>query len=706
MVRQLRPAERLVLQIVVVAVVVTAGAGTAALVWLSRDLPSMARLEMIEPSLKTRMLAADSTVLREYYKQDRILLELEDIPVELQRTFLAIEDRRFYSHFGIDFFRIASAALKDIRHWEIREGASTITMQLATDLFFTKEQTWARKIKEALLALRIERTYSKDEILEMYLNQIYFGGGGYGIEAASQRFFGRSVGELELHQMALLAGLQKNPSGYNPFRHPERARSRRNVCLTMMRDFEVIDEAQYDSLRTRPLDVVPREMGDADFAGHFTEHIRQILSRKFGDQAIYRSGMTVYTTLDAELQKVAEDSMEAFLARIEREHDYEITRAAYLDSLEAGGEIPPDYLQSGVVAIEPATGHIKVMVGGRSFREKKFNNVLQARRQPGSAFKTFIYIAALQNGYSPSDVLLDTPIVIEMPNGEVYKPRNFSESFHGAVSLRYALDKSINIPAVKLLQKLGGPSVIGVARELGISTRLMPYLSLALGAQEVTLIDLTSAFSVLAAEGVRAEPMAILKIVDRHGNVIEEFREQREEVLSPQIAYMVTDMLRTVVDEGTGRTARSLGLRIACAGKTGTTDDYGDGWFIGYSPDLAVGVWTGFSHRVVSMGDGMVGARVALPLWTWVMMAAHPGNEGPDFKRPEGITEAMVCVDSGLLATPYCKDVRREIYIEGLDPQRQCDLHKVSAYDLLDPDKDFRELDKDASEETNLPGSP
>ncbi len=703
MVRQLRRGEKLALQIILVAIVLFAGFMTAMLMWLSRDLPSMARLEMIEPSLKTRILAADSSVIREYYKQDRILLNIGAIPRDVQQTFLAIEDRRFYSHFGIDFYRIASAALKDIRHWEIREGASTITMQLATDLFFTKEQTWTRKIKEALLALRIERTYSKDEILEMYLNQIYFGGGGYGIEAASNRFFGTSVDSLKLHQIALLAGLQKNPSGYNPFRMPERALKRRDICLRMMRDFGVIEQAQLDTLRIKPLDVVPRERGDADFAGYFTEHIRQILAQKYGDQAIYRGGLTVYTTLDPYLQRIAEDSMETFLTRLETNAGYELTRSVYLDTIEAGHEIPPDYIQSGAVAIDPQTGHIKVMVGGRSFLEKKFNNVLQARRQPGSAFKTFIYVAALANGYSPSDVLLDTPIVIEMPNGEVYKPRNFSEKFHGAVSLRYALDKSINIPAVKLLQKLGGPAVIGTAHDLGIRSRLMPYLSLALGAQEVTLMELTSAFGVMAAEGIRAEPMAILKIVDRNGNILEEFREEREEVLSPQIAYMVTDMLRTVIDEGTGRTARSMGLRIPCAGKTGTSNEYADGWFIGYSPDLAVGVWTGFSHKAAPMGKGMVGAKVALPLWTWIMRAAHPGNRGRDFDRPEGITEAMVCTESGLTATPYCRNVRREMFIEGFEPERQCDLHKVSAYDLLDKDKDFRELDKEASEEREIP---
>lgn len=702
-VRPMKSSEKWILRVILIVIVAILGIMTSGYIWFSRDLPSMARLEMIEPSLKTRILAADSTVLREYYKQDRILLTLDEIPVEMQRAFLAVEDRRFYDHFGIDFIRIFSAAWKDIRHWEIKEGASTITQQLSTDLFLTKEQTFARKIKEVLLAFRIERAYSKDEILELYLNQIYFGGGGYGIEAASRRFFGRSVGELELHQIALLPGLPKNPSGYNPFHNPERALRRRNIVLNSMREFGVITDAQYDTLRTKPLDIVEREENGGGIGEYFTEYVRQVLVEKYGDAAVYSGGMTVYTTLDAQLQKTAEDSMESFLTRLEEEGDFELTRAAYLDSIEAGVKLPPDYLQSGAVALDPRNGHIKVMVGGRNFAEKKFNNVIQARRQPGSAFKMFIYLSALESGYSPSDMLLDTPIVIEMPNGEVYKPRNFSRSFHGAVSLRYALDKSINIPSVKLLQKLGGPSVINTASRMGIKSHLMPYLSLALGAQEVTLLELASAFGVLATGGIRAEPMAILRIEDHRGNTLEEFREVQEEVLSPQIAYIMTDMLETSINEGTGRTARTMGLRIPCAGKTGTTDLEGDGWFIGYSPDLAVGVWTGFSHRVIPMGKNWVGAKVALPLWTWIMMAAHPDGTGPDFVRPDGITEAMICEESGLLATPYCRNVRRELFIEGHETTRQCDLHRVSTYDLLDPDSDFRELDREISEDEKPP---
>ena len=693
---------KIVLNGLLVIVVVFLGISITGIKWFSRDLPSMARLEMIEPALKTRILAADSTVIKEFYIQNRILLPFEEIPLEIQQAFLAIEDRRFYKHFGIDFVRLAAVAWKDLRHWNRREGASTITQQLSRDLFLTKEQTFPRKIKEALLAIRIERTYSKDEILELYLNQIYFGAGTYGIEAASRKFFRKSVGELELHQLALLAGLNKNPDGYNPFVNPDRAIRRRNVVLSAMHDFGVIEKAEFDTLRSRGLDVEQQESGKDGFAAYFTEYIRQRLAAKFGSQAIYREGYTVYTTLDPYLQRAAEDSLESYIQQIEREEKYDITRAAYLDSIEAGAEMKPDYLQSAAIAVNPKNGHIKVMIGGRSFDESEFNCSVQAQRQPGSAFKLFIYVAALENGYGPSDMLLDTPLVVELPNGEVYKPRNFSEKFLGAISLRYALNESINVPAIKLLQKIGAPSVIGVARRMGIKSSLRPYLSLALGAQEVTLLELTSAFGVLAAGGVRAEPIAILKIVDRNDNTVEEYREYSEEVLSPDISYIITDMLTTVVDEGTGKTVRMMGLNIPCAGKTGTTDDYTDGWFIGFTPELAVGVWTGFNEKI-TMGRNRTGARVALPIWVDIMRAAYRRRPGPEFPRPEGITKAMICEESGLLATPYCEKVRREIFIEGMEPVRQCDLHRVSPYDLLDPDRDFRDMDKESIRDKEIP---
>jgi membrane carboxypeptidase/penicillin-binding protein len=469
-----------------------------------------------------------------------------------------------------------------------------------------------------------------------------------------------------------------------------------------MLEFGVINEAQHDTLKAKPLGAAKQEGGGGANARYFTEYIRRILIQKYGLRAVQRGGLTVYTTLDPHLQRVAEDSLETFMQQLETESGYENTRAAYLDSVEAGADIKPDYLQSSAVAIDPRNGHIKAWVGGRNFDESEWDRVYQAKKQPGSAFKVFIYITALEQGYSPSDILLDTPLVVEMPDGDVYKPRNFSKKFHGAVSLRYALNESINIPSIKLYQKIGGPSVVSTAKRMGIRSTLMPYLSLALGSYEVTLLEMTSAFGVLANGGVRAEPLAILRVEDRNGNILEEFREHHEEILSPDVTYIATDMLRSALEEGTGKTAKWLGFRMTGAGKTGTTDDFGDGWFIGFTRDLVVGVWTGFDEERF-MGTNKTGARVALPIWVDIMRAAHPTGTAPDFDRPPNIAEAIVCEETGLLATPYCERVRREIYIEGLEPTRHCDLHRVSPYDLLNTDKDFRDLDKEASREEEIP---
>jgi len=332
------------------------------------------------------------------------------------------------------------------------------------------------------------------------------------------------------------------------------------------------------------------------------------------------------------------------------------------------------------------------------------DTLVQALRQPGSSFKPFLYLAAIENGYNASDILIDTPLVVELPNGDVWKPRNYDEKFHGTVSLREALARSLNVPSIKLIQAIGPPSVINVAKRMGIKSPLQNVLSLALGTSEVTLLELTSAYGVLAAEGMRAEPMAITRIEDRNGNVLEEFHEYHEEVLQPDVAYLMTDMLTSVIDEvgGTGVAARQYGLDIPVAGKTGTTDEYTDGWFIGYSPELVIGVWTGFDERK-TMGKRMTGANVALPIWVETMKAAYPTNRGPAFTRPPNIVEELICQASGLLSTPYCPKVVREIFIEGNEPTRVCDLHRVSSYDLLDKDKDFRELDREASRDKVVP---
>jgi penicillin-binding protein 1A len=703
--RPLTRGEKIFLWGLGLALVCVLGIGVAAIQWFSRDLPSMERLEMIEPSLKTRILARDSTVIKEFYEQNRVYVPLDEIPILVQKTFLAVEDRRFYQHSGIDMQRLFVTIWKDLIHWSRAQGASTITQQISTDLFLNKkEQTFSRKIREALLAFKIERTYSKDEILEMYLNQIYFGEGTYGIEAASRKFFGKSVRDIGLNQMALLAGLPKNPGGYNPFANPERAVRRVSLVLGAMEEFGVITEAQRDSLRECSLDLVQKVSDDRDFAGYFAEQIRIILEEKYGARSVYRDGYTVYTTLDARLQRAAEVNLERWLREIETAYGLKLTRARCEAAAAQGNKIAPEYLQGALAAIDPRNGHVLAMIGGRDFRETQFNRAVQAPRQPGSAFKPFVYLAAIENGYNPSDIILDTPLVVELPNGDVYKPRNYDQKFHGAVSLREALSRSINIPSIKLIQALGPPSVIAVAKRMGIKTRLQNVLSLALGASEVTLLDLTSAYGVLAAEGMRAEPMTILRIEDRNGNTVEEYREFHEEALAPDVSYMITDMLTSVIDEvqGTAANVRRYGLDIPVAGKTGTTDEYTDAWFIGYTPEIVIGVWTGFDERK-SIGNGMTGARVALPIWIETMKAAYPGNRGPDFNRPPNIIEELVCQESGLLSTPYCPKLSREIFIEGNEPTRQCDMHRVSSYDLMDKDKDFREIDKEASRDRVVP---
>ncbi len=702
--RPLTRAERILLWSLGLSFACLLGIAAGAAVYFSRDLPSMERLEMIEPALKTRILARDSSVVKEFYEENRVFVPLDKIPTSVRRSFLAVEDRHFYEHSGIDLRRLIFVAARNLFNLRGARGTSTITQQLSRDLFLTKEQTFARKIKEVLLSFKIERTYSKDEILEMYLNQIYFGEGTYGIEAASRKYFGKPVQEVGLNQIALLAGLPKNPGGYNPFTNRERSMHRMQVVLGEMEEFGVITKTERDSLRAGSLDIVKKVAENQDFAGYFCEHIRQILEAKYGSRSIYREGYTVYTTLDAGLQRAAERSLEAQMLQLESEKRFSQTRAQYERATAGGEKVRAEYLQGALVAIDPRSGHILALIGGRNFRETQYNRALQAPRQPGSAFKPFLYIAALESGYSPSDILIDTPFVVELPNGDVWKPRNYDRKFHGAVSLREALARSLNIPSIKLIQAIGPPTVINVAKRMGIKSRLQNVLSLALGTNEINLLELTNAFGCLAAEGMRAEPIAILRIEDRNGNALEEYREYHEEVLGADISYIITDMLTSVVDEvdGTGAAARAYGLDIPVAGKTGTTDEYTDAWFIGYTPEIVIGVWTGFDERK-TMGNGMTGARAALPIWVETMKAAYPTNRGPAFRMPDNIVEELICEESGLLGTPYCPKVHREIFVAESEPARQCDIHRVSQYDLLDKEKDFRELDREASREKVVP---
>ena len=647
--------------------------------YFARDLPSTARLENIEPSVKTQILADDSTVVGEFFEQNRALVPLEDIPQHFKDAVIAVEDRRFYAHWGVDGVGLVRAIFANMRAGRIVEGASTITQQLARNLFTMFDVSISRKIKEAILALRIEGAYSKDEILEMYLNQINFGSGAYGVEAAAREYFNKGARDLTLGESAFLAGLPQNPRDYSPYYHLDRALQRRIVVLDAMVAAGKLDRSTADSVAASPIEIGEAAEGER-FAAYFLEHVRQYLEAKYGADRIYHDGLKVYTTLDPYVQRIAEDSLETHLSGIEKLHRYPQTKESYgaaaakgaKKGAKKGGETTVDYLEGAVIAIEPRTGYIRAMVGGRSFKDSKWNRAVQAKRQPGSAFKPFIYLAALENGYTPADIVLDAPIVIDLPNGDVYKPQNYSEEYEGEVTARHALNESINVAAVRVLLSIGPPAVINYAHKLGIKSPLDPVYSLALGSMEVSLLELTSAYATLAAGGIRAEPLFVKRVVDRDGKVLEENSVYRDEVLSPQTAYVITSMLESALNEGTGKTARAMGFMEPAAGKTGTTNDYSDAWYVGYTPELAVGVWSGFDVRR-TLGSKMSGAVVSLPTWTSVMKAHYRDHRGEPFVEPDGIVHREVCEATGQLAGTRCEKTRREVFIEGTQPKDICD---------------------------------
>jgi penicillin-binding protein 1A len=668
-----------VLRIVAIAFLFLAGSTYGAYRFFSRDLPSTARLETIQPSLKTQVFAADSSLIGEFFEQNRALVPLEDIPDCLKNAIIAIEDRKFYSHWGVDIFGITRALFKDLIAGRIVQGASTITQQLARNLFLTFEVTVNRKIKETVLALKIERTYSKDEILEMYLNQIYFGSGAYGVQAAARYFFAKDARDLTIGEAALLAGLLKNPRDYSPVNHLDTALQRRAVVLDAMAECGMIGRDEAEKVKSEPVVLATDNERDKTFAPYFLEYVRRYLESKYTAERIYHDGLKVYTTLDPYLQHVAEDSMESHIESLEASHHYKETLKSYEEKLKNGYTDPPDYLQAAVIALESNTGYIRVMIGGRNFAHSQWNCAVQAQRQPGSSFKPFVYIAAIENGYTPADLVLDAPIVLDLPNGDVYKPQNYSETFLGEITLRKALNESINVAAVRLLMALGPVSANNYAHKLGIKSPLYDVYSIALGSSEVTLIDLTSAYAALAAGGVRSEPMAVLRVVDRDGRVIEDNPVYREEVLSPQTSYIITSMLESALNEGTGKTSRLLGFHEIAAGKTGTTDECTDALYVGYTTDITVGVWAGFQHKR-TMGRKMTGARVALPIWTSIMNAYYRDRHSEPFPEPPGIVHRVICEESGLLSTADCTHVRREVFIEGTEPHRSCDAHENARF--------------------------
>jgi penicillin-binding protein 1A len=631
-----------------------------------QELPDITNLNEFKPSQATRIYDINGDLVSQLWLEQRTLVPLEKIPLSLQQAVISIEDQRFYEHFGIDVIGIVRSFITNVAHGGVREGASTITMQLARNLFLTPERTFSRKVREALLSMQIEKNYSKQQILEMYLNQIYFGEGAYGCESAARTYFGKHVEELTVPECAMLAALPKAPNNYDPYKNPYDALKRRNTVLNSMAENNCITLQEATEYKNTPIELKKIEVQNAPY---FVEFVRQQLEARYGSNAVYKGGLSVYTTLDMKLQEAAQQAMEKGLENAEA-----------LARKNRQSNIPIDQtIQGALFSMDPHTGAIRAMIGGRDFRQSVFNRAIQAHRQPGSAFKPIIYAAAIENGYTMADVFLDSPVVYPDPTtGQPWRPTNFSTKFRGPTTLHTALMYSINVVTIKLLDKLGIQPVVSMARRLGITTPIKPNLSLGLGTSEVTLDEMVQAFSVFDNQGVRVEPFAILSVKDSSGRVLESNSPVAQEVLDPQTAYIMTHTLEDVIDHGTGRIIRLMGFTYPAAGKTGTTNDNVDAWFIGYTPDLACGVWVGYDDRI-SLGKKQTGGETAAPIWADFMKAATDGKPAKDFPLPNGSDDEFVtkkiCMDSGLLAGPYCVRVRDEIFKKETAPTKFCNIH-------------------------------
>ncbi|HVP38270.1 MAG TPA: PBP1A family penicillin-binding protein [Candidatus Saccharimonadales bacterium] len=656
----------------ITALIMLAGAGYGAVQWMASDLPSPARLQSIAPPVKTIVYDEKHRVVGEFFKENRTVVPLARIPRSLIDASISTEDRNFYSHWGVSLWGIARAALKDLVTMRRAQGGSTITQQLARNLFLTNERSLSRKIKEMILAVRIEQQYSKDQILEMYFNQVYFGEGAYGVDAAARVYFDKALDRLSLPECALIAGLTQNPLALNPRRHPQAALRRRSVVLHAMLENHKITEPQYRAASAAPLGVTASRPS-SNRAPYFMEMIRQYLDEKYGSNQIYEGGLRVYTTLDVDLQRAAETALENQLARLELEQHYRVTRAMVNAGAPHAEHAHTGYIQGAFVALEPSTGAIRALVGGRDFAQSNFNRATQALRQPGSAFKPFVYTAAIDNGYRPTDPIVDAPLSYRTATG-VWEPSNYDDKFRGAITLRYALAHSINIPAIKLTERLTPLTVASYAHRLGIKGDIPNNLTIALGTSETTLLDLAAAYTTFANQGVRAEPLYLLKVEDRNGRVLERSFPKVQEVLSQGTAATMTSMLQSVVDEGTAAASRRMGFTRPAAGKTGTTNDFADAWFVGFTPGLLAACWVGFDQRQ-TLGNKMTGNHAALPMWVEFMKVATQDQEVRSFPESAGTVVRQICVQTGLLATPYCPQTVMETFPLGQEPQQTCNVH-------------------------------
>lgn len=632
---------------VLVFLVMLTGAGLGFLTASIHTMPSLKG--EIRPAVSSQIFDANGKLITTIHSvENRLPVSMNKIPKNLQNAFIAAEDVRFYQHSGIDPRGILRAIWSNMTDRGISEGGSTITQQLARNALLSQDQTIKRKIQEAFLSLQIERQYSKNEILEMYMNQIYFGQGAYGVQTAAQVYFGKNVEDLNLAECAIIAGIPKSPNYYSPSSNLKAAKERQAVVLDQMVKYGYIDATTAAKAKNTEIKIANRPAtATPTTASYFIDYVTQQLIDKYGADAVYKDGLKVYTSLDLDMQKSAERAMEQLPTR----------------RTENGIKQP----QGALVAIDPHTGYIKAMVGGRG--NDQFNRAVLAERQPGSAFKPFVYLAAIESGYTPASIIDDSPISFGS-----WSPVNYDRSFRGPVTIRSALEQSLNVVTVKLAQQVGIDKTLYYAQQMGISTLVLNgdtndrNLAMSLGGltRGVTPLEIASAYGVLANNGVRVEPTAIVKVVDRNGKVIEEHVAKEKVVVNERSAYLLTDMMKGVINNGTG-TGAYFGR--PAAGKTGTTNDYKDAWFVGFTPDLSTSVWLGYDNS--DYLSGVTGGTIPANIWRTFMSDVAAKYVARDFAKPSGIVGARVSTKDGLLLNdPNNQEGRNEIFVEGTQPTK------------------------------------
>ena len=752
MARFTNPLARQAKGIFVLVVVALAGGISGVMFAYSPDLPEVSTLDDYAPSTITRIYAAGGEEIAQFSTERRVVIGYDDIPEVLRHAIISSEDASFFSHFGLNLRRLAITLVQNVLR-QRRRGASTLTQQLARQVSLDgaaplgTEKIWTRKINEALIALQIEKRYTKSEIFTLYCNQMYLGSGAYGVEAAARLYFGKPALELELAEAALIAGIFQAPGRQSPLLNPDEALVRRNYVLGEMRDNGYITAAEADAAIASDIVLAEQAPQRQTVGPYFVEEVRQHLEAAYGAGSLYEDGLEVHTTLDARLQAAADAAVEKQLRILDKRHGYRpATRNVVADgeTLEDythrrwrfsmveddvvpavvtgtdGGAIqarvgrytttltrdafswtrrrtgaklvtPGDLIdvrigsideddrvirgtleqepevEAALIALDNRTGRILSMVGGYSFDRSKFNRATQAKRQLGSLFKGILYTAAIAQGRTPASIIMDEPVCFDPgPDQEPYCPANYKNEFLGPVTLRYALEKSINVPAVQLMHQMGPETVVAFAPKFGFTSEVPPFLSVALGSAETTLEEITSAYAVFPNRGIRMTPYRITKIVDRDGKVLEEGQPEAHDAIRADTAYVMLSVLRGVVERGTGQSARSLGWPLG--GKTGTVDDFTDGWFIGFDPDITVGVWVGFDQKR-SLGTRQDGATVALPIWREFMQAYIEDRPAPEgFVPPNNIVFVDVDATTGDVTEPWAANAIREAFIVGTQP--------------------------------------